>query len=167
MKSQEITITINGRRHDAVVDVRRTLADFLREDLGLTGTHLGCEHGVCGACTIVVDGATLRSCLQLAVQADGREVTTVEGLAGADGDMHPVQQALHDKHAFQCGFCTPGFVMAIYEMYSDQQAGRRAPCSRGQLREDLSGNICRCTGYSSILDGAQAVLGAVVDQGDR
>jgi carbon-monoxide dehydrogenase small subunit len=160
VNTREITVTVNGRRRTATVEVRRTLADFLRENLGLTATHLGCEHGVCGACTVVVDGATARSCLQLAVQADGREITTVEGVTGPDGELHPVQEALRNSHAFQCGFCTPGFVMAIYGMCEEQKAGRSVPCSRAEIREELSGNICRCTGYQSIVDGAEAALAA-------
>ncbi|AEA24763.1 (2Fe-2S)-binding protein [Pseudonocardia benzenivorans] len=166
MKTREITVTVNGRKRTVTVEVRRTLADFLREDLGLTATHLGCEHGVCGACTVVVDGHTERSCTQLAVQADGREITTVEGLAGPDGELHPVQQALRDNHSFQCGFCTPGFVMSIYGMCEEKKAGRSVPCSRAAIREELSGNICRCTGYQSIVDGAEAALaGAGSDTG--
>jgi aerobic carbon-monoxide dehydrogenase small subunit len=158
MNTREITVTVNGRTRTVVVEVRRTLADFLREDLGLTGTHLGCEHGVCGACTVVVDGATARSCLQLAVQADGQEITTVEGLGGPNGELHPVQQALHDSHAFQCGFCTPGFVMTTYGMVAEKAAGRPTPCSRAEIREELSGNICRCSGYQAIVDGVERAL---------
>jgi aerobic-type carbon monoxide dehydrogenase small subunit (CoxS/CutS family) len=154
MNTREITVTVNGRRRTVTVEVRRTLADFLRDDLGLTATHLGCEHGVCGACTVVIDGVTARSCLQLAVQADGHEITTVEGLNGPNGELHPVQQALHDSHAFQCGFCTPGFIMALYGMVGEG----RGPCSRAEIREELSGNICRCSGYQSIIDGAEKLL---------
>ncbi len=160
MNTREITVTVNGRTRTVSVEVRRTLADFLREDLGLTGTHLGCEHGVCGACTVVIDGATARSCLQLAVQADGHEITTVEGLGGPNGELHPVQQALHDSHAFQCGFCTPGFVMAVHGMVLEKAAGGRAPCSRAEIREELSGNICRCSGYQAIVDGVEQALAA-------
>ncbi|SHK52424.1 carbon-monoxide dehydrogenase small subunit [Pseudonocardia thermophila] len=160
MNTREITVTVNGRRHTRTVEVRRTLADFLREDLGLTGTHLGCEHGVCGACTVIIDGVTARSCLQLAVQADGAEITTVEGVTLPDGELHPVQEALRDSHAFQCGFCTPGFVMAIYGMCEEKKAGKPVPCSRAELREELSGNICRCSGYQQIIDGAEAALAA-------
>jgi aerobic-type carbon monoxide dehydrogenase small subunit (CoxS/CutS family) len=156
VNTREITVTVNGRRHTRTVEVRRTLADFLREDLGLTGTHLGCEHGVCGACTVIIDGVTARSCLQLAVQADGAEITTVEGVTLPDGELHPVQEALRDSHAFQCGFCTPGFVMAIYGMCEEKKAGKPVPCSRAELREELSGNICRCSGYQQIIDGAEA-----------
>ncbi len=160
MNTREITVTVNGRTRTVTVEVRRTLADFLREDLGLTGTHLGCEHGVCGACTVVIDGATARSCLQLAVQADGHEITTVEGLGGPNGELHPVQQALHDSHAFQCGFCTPGFVMTVHGMVLEKAAGGRAPCSRAEIREELSGNICRCSGYQAIVDGVEQALAA-------
>jgi len=160
MNTREITVTVNGWKRTVSVEVRRTLADFLREDLGLTATHLGCEHGVCGACTVIVDGATERSCTQLAVQADGREVTTVEGLNGPNGELHPVQEALRDNHSFQCGFCTPGFIMAIHGMVEEKKAGRPTPCSRAEIRQELSGNICRCTGYQSIIEGAEAALAA-------
>jgi carbon-monoxide dehydrogenase small subunit len=154
MNTREITVTVNGRRRTVTVEVRRTLADFLRDDLGLTATHLGCEHGVCGACTVLVDGAAARSCLQLAVQADGHEVTTVEGINGPGGELHPVQQALYDSHAFQCGFCTPGFVMTVCGMVAEG----RGQCSREEIREELSGNICRCSGYQSIVDGVEQAL---------
>ncbi|MFD9666270.1 (2Fe-2S)-binding protein [Rhodococcus sp. NPDC059968] len=155
MTTREITVTVNGRDRTATVEARRTLADFLREDLGLTGTHLGCEHGVCGACTVMLDGEAARSCLQLAVQADGHEITTVEGLA-KDGVLHPVQQALRDSNAFQCGFCTPGFVMSVCSMIAE---GTR-PESRAQIRRELSGNTCRCTGYQQIIDGVERALAA-------
>ncbi|MGY1772649.1 (2Fe-2S)-binding protein [Blastococcus sp. SYSU D00813] len=154
----DVTLRVNGRERTAPADVRTTLADFLREGLGLTGTHLGCEHGVCGACTVLVDGAAVRSCLLLAVQARGAEVTTVEGLAG-DGagegagqgeTLHPVQQAFLDSHAFQCGFCTPGFVMTTVALLAEEPA----PSTR-RIRECLSGNICRCTGYQSIVEGVR------------
>jgi carbon-monoxide dehydrogenase small subunit len=127
--------------------VRVTLADFLREKLGLTGTHLGCEHGVCGACTVIVDGVSVRSCLMLAVQARNKEVLTVEGL-GDPEHLHPLQQAMRERHAFQCGFCTPGFVMAAYAMLRENPTPDEA-----EIREVLSGNICRCTGYQSIVEG--------------
>ncbi|MFR9807155.1 (2Fe-2S)-binding protein [Pseudonocardia sp. RS010] len=157
MSEREITVTVNGAVRKATVEPRRTLADFLRHDLGLTATHLGCEHGVCGACTVLLDGETVRSCLALAVHADGHEVTTVEGVA-PPGEMHPVQAALWESGAFQCGFCTPGFVMAIYGMEQEQRAGLPCPRSRAEIREELSGNICRCSGYQKIIDGAEAVL---------
>jgi aerobic carbon-monoxide dehydrogenase small subunit len=139
--SQEIAIVVNGERRSATAEVRITLADFLRDKLGLTGTHLGCEHGVCGACTVMVDGTAVRSCLMLAVQAQGKEVLTVEGLGEPD-NLHPLQQALRERHAFQCGFCTPGFVMQ-----------ENASPDEAEIREVLSGNVCRCTGYQSIVEG--------------
>ena len=142
-----ISLQVNGQDHDLVVEARRTLADMLRHDLGYTGTHLGCEHGVCGACTVIVDDRPVRSCLMLAVQAAGSEVTTIEGLAPDDG-LSTLQQAMWDSHSFQCGFCTPGFVMQATAFLRDHpDAGEQ------QIREALSGNICRCTGYQSIIDG--------------
>jgi carbon-monoxide dehydrogenase small subunit len=145
--TEDVRLVVNGEARQASVDVRVTLADFLRERLGLTGTHLGCEHGVCGACTVLVDGEAARSCLMLAVQARGREILTVEGLA--DGDqLHPVQQAFWESHGFQCGFCTPGFVMATVALL-----GENPDPDEHQVRETLGGNICRCTGYQSIVDG--------------
>jgi carbon-monoxide dehydrogenase small subunit len=154
--SERIGMVVNGVAREAAAEARVTLADFLRERLGLTGTHLGCEHGVCGACTVLVDGAAVRSCLMLAVQARGHEVRTVEGLA--DGDrLHPVQQAFRECHGFQCGFCTPGFVMATVALLDEDPAPDEAT-----IRETLSGNICRCTGYESIVDG---VLRAAAQQG--
>ena len=143
----EIEITVNGERRSATADVRMTLADFLREKLELTGTHLGCEHGVCGACTVLLDGVAVRSCLLLAVQARGKQVDTVEGL-GTPDDLHPLQQALRETHAFQCGFCTPGFVMASLALLRENPQPDEA-----EVRETLSGNICRCTGYQSIVEG--------------
>jgi len=143
----DITLSVNGATRTGSAEPRKTLADFLREDLDLTGTHVGCEHGVCGACTVIVDGRAVRSCLMLAVQAVGSEVTTIEGL-GPDGGMSTLQEALWDSHSFQCGFCTPGFVMqaaAFLQAHPD--------ADEQQIREALSGNICRCTGYQSIIDG--------------
>ena len=143
----DITMRVNGAARGGEVEARKTLADFLREDLDLSGTHVGCEHGVCGACTVIVDGRAVRSCLMLAVQADGSEVTTIEGLA-PDGGLGTLQQAMWDSHSFQCGFCTPGFVMqATALLRAHPDAGEQ------QIREALSGNICRCTGYQSIIDG--------------
>jgi carbon-monoxide dehydrogenase small subunit len=144
-----IGLTVNGKPRDGEAEPRKTLADFLREDLGLTGTHLGCEHGVCGACTVLVDGEPVRSCLMLAVQARGLSITTVEGVADGDA-LNPLQQALRDSHAFQCGFCTPGFVMQITSLLSENAAPTEA-----DIREALSGNLCRCTGYQKILDAVQ------------
>ena len=143
----EISVTVNGETRNRSVEARRTLADFLRDDLDLTGTHLGCEHGVCGACTVILDGRPVRSCLMLAVQAAGSEVTTIEGLA-PDGELGTLQQAMQDSHSFQCGFCTPGFVMQATAFL-----GARPDAGEQEIREALSGNICRCTGYQSIIDG--------------
>jgi carbon-monoxide dehydrogenase small subunit len=143
----DITLRVNGVTRAGSPEARQTLADFLREDLDLTGTHVGCEHGVCGACTVLVDGRAVRSCLMLAVQAAGHEVTTIEGLAPG-GQLGALQQAMWDSHSFQCGFCTPGFVMqATALLRAHPGAGEQ------QIREALSGNICRCTGYQSIVDG--------------
>jgi aerobic-type carbon monoxide dehydrogenase small subunit (CoxS/CutS family) len=141
-----IALTVNGVRHEAVVPARLTLADFLREELDLTATHLGCEHGVCGACTVLVDGRAARSCILLAVQADGAEVLTLEGVARG-GDLHPVQQALWEKHGLQCGFCTSGVVMTMLELLE-----RHPDPTREQTLEWLGGNLCRCTGYVKILE---------------
>ncbi len=143
----DISLTVNGATRTGSPEARKTLADFLRDDLDLTGTHLGCEHGVCGACTVILDGRPVRSCLMLAVQAAGCEVTTIEGLA-TDGEMGTLQQALWDSHGFQCGFCTPGFVMSATAFLSEHP-----DADEQQLREALSGNICRCTGYESIING--------------
>jgi aerobic carbon-monoxide dehydrogenase small subunit len=143
----EVDLIVNGVRRQGSTEPRKTLADFLREDLELTGTHLGCEHGVCGACTVLVDGEPARSCLMFAVQAQGAEVQTIEGLA-TDGEMNPLQQALWASHSFQCGFCTPGFVMQITALLAENPDP-----SESEIRETLSGNICRCTGYESIVNG--------------
>jgi carbon-monoxide dehydrogenase small subunit len=142
-----VDLTVNGQARSVTVEARRSLADMLRYDLGLTGTHLGCEHGVCGACTVLVDDEPVRSCLMLAVQARQRRVTTVEGL-GTIESMHPLQQAMWDSHSFQCGFCTPGFLMAAVALLAETPAPTDA-----EIRMGLSGNLCRCTGYQSILDG--------------
>ena len=149
----DISLTVNGATCTGSPEARKTLADFLRDDLSLTGTHLGCEHGVCGACTVIVDGRAVRSCLMLAVQAAGSEVTTIEGLAmkgagEAGGELGTLQQAMWDAHSFQCGFCTPGMVMQATAFLSDHP-----DADEQQIREALSGNICRCTGYQSIIDG--------------
>jgi aerobic-type carbon monoxide dehydrogenase small subunit (CoxS/CutS family) len=146
-----IQVTVNGRTYERTVEVRMTLADFLRDELNLTGTHLGCEHGMCGACTILFEGEAVRSCLLLAVQADGANLTTVEGLAQGD-ELHPLQRAFHENHALQCGFCTPGFLMTALAFLKDIQHPTEA-----QVREAISGNICRCTGYAPIV---QAILQA-------
>jgi aerobic-type carbon monoxide dehydrogenase small subunit (CoxS/CutS family) len=143
----DIELTVNGAARQGSAEPRKTLADFLREDLELTGTHLGCEHGVCGACTVLVDGEPARSCLMLAVQARGAEIVTIEGLAES-GEMNPLQEALAASHSFQCGFCTPGFVMQITALLAETPDP-----SEAEIRETLSGNICRCTGYESIVNG--------------
>lgn len=153
MSTFEIELNVNGTTQRGSVEPRRILADFLREDLGLTGTHLGCEHGVCGACTVLVDGAPARSCLMLAVQARGAEVVTIEGLA-VDGELNPLQRAMWDSHGFQCGFCTPGFLMQITALLADSPDP-----SEAEIREALSGNICRCTGYESIVNGVLQAAG--------
>ena len=149
-----IELTVNGTPRLGHVEARKTLADFLREDLALTGTHLGCEHGVCGACTVLVDGEPARSCLMLAVQARGREVRTIEGLA-PEGTLGPLQQAMWENHSFQCGFCTPGFLMQITALLAENPAP-----SEAEVREALTGNLCRCTGYQSIVRGVMAASGA-------
>ena len=147
MAERSVTMTVNGASRTGTAEQRMTLADFLRERLRLTGTHLGCEHGVCGACTVLVDGEPVRSCLMLAVQAQGTAVTTIEGLA--DGDtLHPLQQAFMESFAFQCGFCTPGFVMSTLALLREEPDADEA-----RICEELSGNLCRCTGYQSIVEG--------------
>ncbi len=150
MTRMHIDLTVNGQAREATVEPRKTLADTLREDLGLTGTHLGCEHGVCGACTVLVNGEAIRSCLMLAVQARGSEIQTVEGLQQQDGQLHPIQQAFRESHSFQCGFCTPGFVMTAVAFLAESKNPTEV-----EIREALSGNICRCTGYQSIVEGVQ------------
>ncbi len=144
---RRIAVTVNGVKHVSLISVRLTLADFLRQWLGLTGTHLGCEHGVCGACTVLFDGRAVRSCLLLAVQADEHEITTVEGLASPDGTLHPLQSAFCRQHALQCGFCTPGLLTTLVEFLRDHPD----PTSE-EVRVAISGNICRCTGYNSIVE---------------
>jgi carbon-monoxide dehydrogenase small subunit len=146
---QDLTLTVNGVIHASAVEPRVNLGDFLRHDLGLTGTHLGCEHGVCGACTVLVDGTSLRSCLMFAVQAQGCQVTTIEGLSDAHSPLHPIQQAFRDKHALQCGFCTPGMLLTVVELLSENPDP-----TEEEVRDAISGNICRCTGYQPIVDAA-------------
>ncbi|MBW0101837.1 (2Fe-2S)-binding protein [Pseudonocardia sp. KRD291] len=147
----DVHLIVNGERAHVDVEPRRTLADALREDLGLTGTHLGCEHGVCGACTVLVDGAPARACLMFAVQADGAEVTTVEGLQDGDGALHPLQEAFVAHHGLQCGFCTPGMLMTAAHLL-DTHPG----ADRETIRAEMAGNICRCTGYQGIVDAVEA-----------
>jgi aerobic-type carbon monoxide dehydrogenase small subunit (CoxS/CutS family) len=160
----KITLTVNGERHHLDVEPRRTLSDALREDLYLTGTHVGCEHGVCGACTVIVDGAAVRSCLMLAVQADGTEIVTVEGLSN-DDDLTPLQKSFRKHHALQCGFCTPGMITTAHVLLSEEP-----DCDAARVREVLSGNLCRCTGYISIVEAvldARTAYGHKDQAGDR
>ena len=145
MGKRNICVTINEREYRGEAEPRKLLVDFIRDDLGLTGTHVGCEHGVCGCCTVLLDGAPVRSCLMLAVQAEGHEITTIEGLAAPGEPLHPVQQAFHECHGLQCGFCTPGFVMSVVGLLRENPN----PTPK-QVDEGISGNLCRCTGYASI-----------------
>ncbi|GAB2831448.1 (2Fe-2S)-binding protein [Actinocorallia aurea] len=147
----EIRLRVNGRERRGRVPARLTLADFLREHCGLTGTHLGCEHGVCGSCTVMMDGAAVRACLMFAAQADGAELTTIEGIAAPDGTLSPVQCAFRDHHGLQCGFCTPGFVVSATAFLKETPDP-----SDDEIREALSGNLCRCTGYQGILKAVRA-----------
>jgi aerobic-type carbon monoxide dehydrogenase small subunit (CoxS/CutS family) len=147
-----ISLRVNGRHHDLVIEARRTLADMLRHDLGYTGTHLGCEHGICGACTVILDGAPVRACLVFGVQADGAEVRTVEGLAEGE-QLSDLQQSFSDHHALQCGFCTPGFLMLAEAYLAD--TGTSQP-TEDQVRELVASNLCRCTGYQGIIEAIQA-----------
>jgi carbon-monoxide dehydrogenase small subunit len=150
-----VCVRVNGVVCKAQVETRRLLSDLLRHDLQLTGTHVGCEHGVCGACTVIFNGAPVRSCLMLAVQAHGGELLTVEGLASPDGTLHPLQQAFHDYHGLQCGFCTPGFLMAIYAFLQDNP---QPDVSDEAIRVAIAGNLCRCTGYQGIVEAVRHVI---------
>jgi carbon-monoxide dehydrogenase small subunit len=145
---RKVSVTVNGQPHERTVESRLSLADFLRHELGLTGTHVGCEHGVCGACTVLVGGSTARACLMLAVQTDGQEVHTVEGLA-EDGELNRLQQAFWDKHGLQCGFCTSGVLMTLTELLREKPSPTEA-----EVRDALSGHLCRCTGYHNIVAAA-------------
>ena len=157
-ETRNIALTVNGRRYEEEVEVRLTLADFVRHQLGLTGTHLGCEHGVCGACTILLDGRSARSCLILAVQADGHDILTVEGIAPSPGELHPLQQAFHEHHGLQCVYCTPGILTTLIEFLRDNPDP-----TEQDVRIAISGNLCRCTGYQNIvtatLDAAERLRG--------
>ena len=150
-ETRTIALTVNGKPHRQEVAVRLTLADFLRQQLGLTGTHLGCEHGVCGACTILLDGGSVRSCLMLAVQCNGHDVTTVEGIALGDGTLHPLQEAFREHHGLQCGYCTPGMLTTLIEFLRDNPAP-----TEDAVRIAIDGNLCRCTGYAGIVAAALA-----------
>jgi carbon-monoxide dehydrogenase small subunit len=149
IKKRQIRVTVNGVLHEALIEPRLTLVDFLRGELRLCGTHVGCEHGVCGACTVLLDGKAVRSCLMLAVQADGQSLMTVEGLL-ANGQLHPIQQAFMEARGLQCGFCTPGFIMSTYELLTEKPN----PTDE-EVRDALGGNLCRCTGYQSILESVR------------
>jgi aerobic-type carbon monoxide dehydrogenase small subunit (CoxS/CutS family) len=149
---RRIRLTVNGKPYEAVVEPRTTLVDLLRGELALTGTHVGCEHGVCGACTVLWNGKAVRSCIMLAVQADGSELTTVEGLS-PDGTLHPIQQAFMEAHGLQCGFCTPGFLMSVYELLQ-----RTPNPTDDEIKETLGGHICRCTGYQSIMSAVRLAV---------
>jgi carbon-monoxide dehydrogenase small subunit len=156
MAEVTVRLTVNGQAREATVAPRLTLADFLRERCGLTGTHLGCEHGVCGACTVLVDGAAARACLLFAVQVDGAEITTIEGIGSPDGELSPVQAAFRDCHGLQCGFCTPGLVISVTAFLRDHPSPTDA-----EIREALSGNLCRCTGYQGIVRAVQQAADAL------
>jgi len=149
-----VSLTLNGKKLSAEAEARTLLSDFLRHSLGATGTHVGCEHGICGSCTVLIDGVAARSCLTLAIQAEGREVRTVESLAAPDGTLNPLQQAFRAHHALQCGFCTPGILMS----FTDYLA-RNPKASTEQIREVLSGHLCRCTGYAGIVAAVKEVVG--------
>ena len=152
----EVQLTVNGEQYSAEVEPRLLLSDFLRHRISLTGTHVGCEHGICGACTVLLDGEPVRSCLMFATQADGANLATIEGLAGAEGELHPVQQAFHEAHGMQCGFCTPGFVMSVVALLESNPEA-----SDEELMDALSGNLCRCTGYANIVEAAKMARAAM------
>jgi len=145
-----ISVVVNGQLYERSVPVRMLLSDFLRHELNLTGTHIGCEHGVCGCCTILLNGEAVRSCLMLAVQADGMTLTTIEGMAGVSSELHPIQQAFQEKHGLQCGFCTPGIIMSVHAMLHENPDP-----DEQEIRHGLSGNLCRCTGYQNIVEAVK------------
>lgn len=161
MNKHKLSLTINHKEYTGEVEPRLLLSDFLRHDVGLTGTHVGCEQGVCGACTILLDGEPVRSCLLFAVQADGHELMTVEGLAASMDDLHPIQQAFWEAHGLQCGFCTPGFLMTLVPFLAENPNPDEA-----QVREAISGNLCRCTGYQNIVEAALLAAKNMREQGD-
>ena len=159
--TEQVQLTVNGRRYERVVESRMHLGDFLRHELGLTGTHIGCEHGVCGSCTVILNGAPVRSCLMFAGQAAGADITTVEGLAAADGTLHPIQHAFWQRHGLQCGFCTPGMMMTLVAFLGEQPQA-----NEHDIRDAISGNICRCTGYETIVDAALDAAKSMREHGD-
>lgn len=154
-----VTVTVNGTEHQRLVEARTLLSDFLRHELGLTGTHVGCEHGVCGTCTVLLNGESIRSCLMFAVQADGQEITTVEGL-GTIEEMHPLQEAFQEAHGLQCGYCTPGFLMTLVP-FLEQNPNP----TEEEIREVISGNLCRCTGYQKIVEAAKLAAEKMAAEG--
>jgi carbon-monoxide dehydrogenase small subunit len=156
VSEHDVSLTVNGTSRRGHVEARTTLADFIREGLGLTGTHLACEHGVCGACTVLLDGRAVRSCLMFAVQADGAELTTIEGIGGPNGELSTVQQAFMDAHGLQCGFCTPGFVISVTAFLRDHPSPDET-----EIREALAGNLCRCTGYQGIIEAVKLAAASV------
>ncbi|MBT5046884.1 MAG: (2Fe-2S)-binding protein [Rhodospirillaceae bacterium] len=160
MSEHRITVTVNGREMTGHAEARLTLVDFLRDVLGLTGTHIGCEHGVCGACSVVFDGKPVRSCLMYAVQADGHDITTVEGLEQEDGALSPLQDAFWENHALQCGYCTPGMLMASHALLAQNPSP-----TEEEIRHAIGGNLCRCTGYQQIVEAVQMAAGKM--RGDR
>lgn len=153
--AEQITVTVNGREHDIAVEPRMLLVHLLREELGLTGTHVGCDTSQCGACTVLIEGVSAKSCTVFAVQMDGAEITTIEGLA-VDGDFHPLQQAFWDEHGLQCGYCTPGMILSAVDLLE-----RNPNPSEAEIRRGLDGNLCRCTGYEHIINAVQAAAGGV------
>ena len=155
MDKEHVAVTVNGKRHERLVEPRRLLSDFIREDIGLTGTHVGCEHGICGTCTILMDGRTVRSCLTFAVQAHESEITTVEGL-GTAASMHPLQEAFWEHHGLQCGFCTPAMLLTAKELLDANPSP-----SREEIEEAISSNLCRCTGYQTIVEAVEAAAARI------
>lgn len=159
---QHVGLEVNGEWRTCTTSARTSLADFLRDQLGLTGTHLGCEHGVCGACTVLLNGTPIRSCIMLAAQADGQSVTTIEGLSGPQGELNEVQDAFCETHALQCGFCTPGMVLAVHALVENNPR----PTDE-DIDEAIGGNICRCTGYVQIREAAATVVAGITDEQDK
>ena len=155
MDREHVAVTVNGRRYERQVEPRRLLSDFIREDIGLTGTHVGCEHGICGTCTVLMNGCTVRSCLTFAVQAHGSEIATVEGL-GTPADMHPLQEAFWEHHGLQCGFCTPAMLLTAKELLDANPSP-----SREEIREAISSNLCRCTGYQTIVEAVETAAARI------
>ena len=162
MADKPVAVAVNGASYAAIIEPRKTLGDFLRDDCGLTGTHLGCEHGACGSCTVLLDDKAVRSCLMFAVQANGRNVTTVEGLSPAPGELGVVQQAFMEAHGLQCGFCTPGFIVSVTALLRDNPSP-----TRDEVAVGLSGNLCRCTGYQGIFKAVEIAAQRIRETGDR